>query len=56
VIDAILKENPILLEPNFKTRLDAWEKIKDAVERKHPNLKPEEQAAIIGGIIERLKS
>jgi len=55
-IDAILKENPILLKPNFKTRLDAWEKIRDAVERKHPGMDMEKQAAIIGGIIERLKS
>ena len=56
MINAILKDNPILLERDFKSRVDMWEKIRDAVERKHPNLNPEEQAAIIGGIIERLKS
>ena len=56
MIDAILKENPILLERDFKSRVDVWEKIRDAVERKYPNMNTEEQAAIIGGIIERLKS
>jgi len=56
MIDAILKDNPVLLERDFKSRVDMWEKIRDAVERKHPDMDTEKQAAIIGGIIERLKS
>lgn len=56
MFNAILKDNPILLGRDFKSRVDMWEHVRDAVECKHPNLKPEEQAAIIGGIIERLKS
>ena len=56
MIDAILKDNPVLLERDFKSRVDMWEKIRDAVERKHPDMDTEKQAAIIGSIIERLKS
>ena len=54
-IQDIIKANPVLSDPNLTDKLKRWGHIRDAVETAHPDATPEEQARVIGGVIEHLK-
>jgi hypothetical protein len=55
-IQDIIKANPVLSDPNLTDKLKRWERIRDAVETAYPESTPENQAQIIGEVIEHLEA
>ena len=54
-IQDIIKQNPVLSDPNLTDKLKRWERIRDAVETAYPEATPEDQARVIGEVIEHLE-
>jgi hypothetical protein len=55
-IQDIIKQNPVLSDPGLTDKLRRWEHIRDAVETAYPEATPEDQASIIGEVIEHLEA